>query len=77
MSIVRLITDEEATKNFNYYIKVVEDIKDIRALKQVSQIVYSLQQQANGNFLFPPGKSKEFWDAYKQKKSSFEEAMAS
>ena len=76
MSIVKLITEEQQLKNYNHYSNQIEIIKDFKQLKQLAQIVYNLQQQANGNFLFPEGKSKEFWSAYHDKKAIFEEQLS-
>ena len=72
---VQIITDEQAQKNFNYYMAQLAAIKLYKELKQLSQIVYNLQQHPNGNYLFPVGKSKEFWDAYKERKNVFETAI--
>lgn len=75
MSIFKVITDEEAVKNFNHYTAELAKAKTHKSLIQLGQIVINLQKQPNGNFIFPQGKSKEFWDSYKAKKEEYVKQM--
>lgn len=69
-----IITQEKAKENFEFYSSELKKAKTVTDVIQVGQIVINLQKQPNGNYMFPKGCSKKFWDAYKATKNAFNKA---
>lgn len=65
-----IITQEKAKENFEFYSAELKKAKTVTDVIQVGQIVINLQKQPNGNYMFPKGGSKKFWDAYKATKNA-------
>ena len=69
-----IITQEKAKENFEFYSSELKKCKTVTDVIQVGQIVINLQKQPNGNYMFPKGGSKKFWDAYKAAKNALNKA---
>ena len=64
----KIYTEQEQLDNINRAYKALMSVNTHSELVQLAKCIIAQQQGVNGNHLFPKGKSKQFWDSYKQKK---------
>lgn len=62
------IDEKQQERNLNHAYNELDRCRSEKHLAQLSNAIITRQKGENGNHYFPPGKSKEFWDKYKEKK---------